>query len=182
MKTLLFMLMALLILFSGTAMAQVVVNQASGDQRIVYDMANDVYFYPMLSDMIGMTRAEQQVFIDQLNAQKYCNTGDWKFASLVQTNGLKDALASVATDFQLFPVVPGPTDDSTPRFAWPIYPRPDEFFTVVDIIFLPSIFGDMPIQLFNGRTDDGWGLRHDPDFTAEIRKGEAASVEKGRSI
>ena len=175
MKKLLFMTMAMLILFSGTAMAQMA-NQTSADQRIVYDMANDVYFYPMLTDMLRMTRSQQQAFIDKLNMNGYCNTGDWVFASLEQTNGVKDALASVAANTQFLLIMPGPVGPSTPRLAWPMYPHPDEFFTVTDVITIPAMFGDMEFQAFNGRTDEGWGLRRDPDpdNPVDIRKGEAA--------
>lgn len=167
-------LCAVLILFSSSAaMAELTVKYIGGD-KVVYDETNNTYWYPHLRAMIRMTRAQQQRFINQLNFYVYGQIIDWKFASLEQTNDLKDSIAEVGSGFEWMIIEPGPPGPSTPRLVWPIYPTVDQFFTTTDVITLQSFLGEMPIQVFNGRTNDGWGLRRDRDMTVDIRKGEAA--------
>jgi len=41
-------------------------NMMNGEQRLVYDAMLETFFYPHINDMLDMTRAEQQAFIDQI--------------------------------------------------------------------------------------------------------------------
>lgn len=165
----------LILCTSGAATGELSVKWIGGD-KVVYDETNDTYWYPLLTKMTRLTRAEQQCYIEcELNAKAYGLIIDWQLASLEQTNKLKDSIAEVGSGFEWMMIEPGPPGPSTPRLVWPVDdPTVDQFFTPTDVITLQSFFGEMPIQVFNGRTDDGWGLRRDRDMSVDIRKGEAA--------
>lgn len=45
-------------------------------------MTNGTYWYPLLTDMTGMTKDQQQGYINQLNCQGYGGIRDWNFATL----------------------------------------------------------------------------------------------------
>jgi len=139
-----------------------------GGDKVVYDGRTGIFWYPHLLDMIRMTRAEQQVFIDNLNAIAYGKRTDWRFATLDETNSLKDTFAKMGHFFQWT----GPPGPSTPRMVWPVY-YVNQFFPPTDVLPIP-LMGGMIIEVYNGRTADDWGLRRDPDNSTAVRFGEAA--------
>jgi hypothetical protein len=137
-------------------------NMMNGDQRIVYDAMLEAFFYPYLNDMLNMTRAEQQGFIDKLNAGKFAGIGDWVFANYEQSDGMKMSFGMMADnliEFAFPGTPPGPRGPSSPYLAWAVDPA--EFFDITSIQFLPPIFGMMPIPTLNGRICSGWSLRRD---------------------
>jgi hypothetical protein len=163
----------LILCSSGSTIGKLTVEYIDGD-KVVYDETNGLYWYPYLTDTIQMTRDEQQVYMVLLNCRAYANIIDWKFATLDQMSGLKDSMAEVAQHLEWLPMGP-PGGPSTPRLVWPVDdPTVDQFFTPTGVITFPPVFGNMPIQIYNGRTADWWGLRRDPDDTIEVRFGEAA--------
>jgi len=175
---------ALILTGSGVAMATdptpgLSIMETSG-KKIVYDAKNFKYWYRDLTDMVGMTKAQQQAYIDQLNATAYAGKRNWHFANYDQMMGLRESLAGMAPnliEYEFPGTPPGtPRTVSSPFLAWPIHP--DQFFTPTAVITLPSFGGaweTMPIEVFNGRVD-GWALRRDgwtdpPDV--DWRYGEA---------
>ena len=58
----------IILCLSGSASAGLTNIYISGNQ-VVYDYTNNLYWYPYLTDMLDMTRAEQEGFINQLNCQ-----------------------------------------------------------------------------------------------------------------
>jgi hypothetical protein len=135
----------------------------NGNQRLVYDAMLETFFYPHINDMLDMTRAEQQAFIDQMNASKYGGICDWVFANYEQSDGMKLSFGLMADNFIEFefPGTPpgAPRTVSSPFLAWPVVPA--DYFDISSIQFLPPIFGDMPIPTLNGRIYSGWSVRRD---------------------
>ena len=139
-------------------------NIMVGDQRVVYDCTNGRYWYPRLTDSMGMIRAGQEGFIAGLNAAGYGGIQSWQMATWEQVQDMKDSLAGMGTTITKheWPWWDGtPRDDvASPWLAWPV--QVDEFFTPTDVIsqpspWMPSILGDGEIQFFNGRyTGYGW--------------------------
>jgi hypothetical protein len=150
-------------------------NMMNGNQRVVYDAMLECYFYPFLNDMVNMTRAEQQEFIDQMNSRKYAGIRDWVFASYEQSDAMKMSLGLMAENLEEYYFgPPGPRTPSSPYLAWTVIP--EDYFDVTSIQSLPPIFGDLPVITFNGRIYNGWSIRRDgmsqpPDVG--IRLGEA---------
>ncbi len=154
-------------------------NQYYNGQRIVYDPVNELFWYPILTDTVDMTRAEQEAFIDGLNAAGYARVSDWMMATYDQVEALKDALAGMGTERNEYewPWTPpgSPRHIGSPFLAWPI--QVDQFFTPTDEGNLPpQVFDGALAQTFNGRTA-GWGWRNDgtagqPD-DVDWREGEA---------
>ena len=63
-----FTLCAVLVLCISNAATAGLTNMCIGGERVVYDYTNGLYWYPYLTDMLDMTRAEQECFINhQLN-------------------------------------------------------------------------------------------------------------------
>lgn len=152
-----------------------------GVDKVVYDETNGTYWYPHLPNMIQMTKAQQQDYIDQLNTDAYGGVTDWHFANYDQMMGLRESLAGMAPnliEYEFPGTPPGtPRTVSSPFLAYPIHP--DQLFTptaVITIPFFGGVWETMPIQVFNGRVDDGWAWRRDgwtdpPDV--DWRYGEA---------
>lgn len=168
-RTLLAIAVGVMILGTGIPARGALTNLWVGGDRVVYDCTNDLYWYPLLTKTIGMTKAQQQCFINQLNASAYACTTDWQFATWEQTTGLKYSLASMGctllpTRFDIL----GQEDDmphlrgySSPYLAWKVNSL--EFFTPTGFIpyagFAPPEIAPLigPLQVFNGRTA-GWGM------------------------
>ena len=75
---------AIVLLAGSAATADLTVKYIFGD-KVVYDEANGTYWYPYLTDMVDMTRDQQQHFIDfQLNGAVYANIVDWQLANYEQ--------------------------------------------------------------------------------------------------
>jgi hypothetical protein len=150
-----------------------------GGEKVVYEVINSQFWYPYLTDMVNMTRAEQQAFINQLNTDAYGGITDWHFASWHQTTGLKFSLARMATDTVLpwdfgAPLEPQLEDRtvSSPYLAWEVYS--DEFFTFTGFREAPSYSGGSDCRVYNGRTaDNAWGWRRNEDRSVTWEQGDA---------
>ena len=57
-------------------------------QQVVYDTTNGTYWYPLMTNMLYMTRADQEAYIASLNAQGYGGIFDWSMANLEQMKAL----------------------------------------------------------------------------------------------
>lgn len=160
----------LVLCLSSPARAAVINKWYYGD-RVVLDKTNDMRWYPYLTETLNMNMAQQESYIDCLNAGKYAGRNDWHMATWTQVQGLKDSLAGMGTTIteHEWPWTPAgtPRDDvASPFLAWPV--RVDKFFTptwtVMDQdVLVPSmmpfpILGGGPIKFFNGRTT-GFGWR-----------------------
>jgi hypothetical protein len=168
---------ALIFCMSGPA-AATLINVNVGGERVVYDTLNDLYWYPILTDFTGMTRAEQEAAIDSL---VYAGSSDWQMATWVETSTLKYSLAEMATvdimPTEFWCLGTESLDNRTvqsPYLAWEVYP--DQFFTPTMIIpgdAPPPPGYDLPYMgdtlMFNGRTaDDAWGWRSLGDGSAAV--------------
>jgi hypothetical protein len=165
-----FVLCAIVLSISASANAALT-NIMVGDQRVVYDCTNGTYWYPLLTNMVDMNRAEQLAYIDGLNASHYGGICDWQMATWCQTTALKFSLARMATEC-LLPTEWG-ADFGTlvcqnrtvtsPYLAWEV--NSHQFFTPTALMpdnpGRPGLFGPLgDVYLFNGRTT-GWGWRND---------------------
>lgn len=154
-------------------------NQYHEGERVVYDDYNDLYWYPILTDFVDMTRAEQEQKIAELS---YAGRNDWHMANATQTFTLKNSLAGMAkdimpTEFSHFgiPSLPGePRTVSSPFLAWGVNSK--DFFTVtgqfdMGTIGMKGVYADV----FNGRlADDSWGHRSPALFEPAVwAKGDA---------
>jgi len=99
--------------------SQVFVVYVCGD-KLVYDAVHDVYFYPHLLNMLNMTKPQQQVYCDQLNANAYGQITDWHFANLEQMMGLLESMTGHT-------IIPGIRNNA------PCSPSTDTFFPVTGI-------------------------------------------------
>ena len=99
------MLCATIVSLAGsTAMATLSVQWIDGD-KVVYDATNRTYWYPLLNNMIQMTKNQQLCFIGQeLNAKAYGNIADWHFATLEQVTKMCLSMAEGATPVGMGPV------------------------------------------------------------------------------
>ena len=148
-----------------------VTNIYAGGGRVVYDSKNDAYWYPILTDMVDMNRAEQAAFIDGLNTAGYGKISTWEMATWKQTTALKFSLASMATE-RLLPTAFGPDFGTpvlknrtvtSPFLAWEV--NSHQFFTPTALMpdnqGAPGLFPPLgDVYMFNGRTT-GWGWRND---------------------
>ena len=135
-------------------------NKYYEGDRVVYDDMNDLYWYPILTDFINMTRAEQVEAIENLT---YAGTDNWRMATATETTAQKFSLAEMATT-----VIPTcwahygePTGDdeirtlSSPNLAYGVAPA--DFFTPTKSLPEGAFWsGGTPAYVFNGRTT-GWG-------------------------
>jgi hypothetical protein len=156
---------ALIFCMSGPA-AATLINVNVGGERVVYDTLNDLYWYPILTDFTGMTRAEQEAAIDSL---VYAGSNDWRMAAWVETSTLKYSLAEMAT-VDLMPtefwcLETESLDNrtvSSPNLAWEVDSA--EFFTPTGVFDMAFIGLDFMADVYNGRTaDDAWGWRNEGD-------------------
>jgi hypothetical protein len=132
--------------------------------RVVYDCTNDLYWYPYLTDTVGMVRAKQEGFIAGMNACGYGGMKNWEMADYDQLVGLRESLCSMADNVVefTFPGMEGvPRDASSPYLAWSV--RADQFFTPTNVTTIPPLFGDVPLEVFNGRIADSWAWRNNGD-------------------
>ncbi len=74
---------AALALCMGDVAVATMSHQAYCDDAVVYDETNLVFFYPDMNNdgLLYKTKAEQQLYIDQLNAEAFANITDWRFAT-----------------------------------------------------------------------------------------------------
>jgi hypothetical protein len=124
-------------------------NICVGGERIVYDCTNDTYWYPLLTNMTGMTKAQQQCYINQLNCQSYGGIKDWGFASFDQITGLCASMSEGAQigDF-------GPPGSVNP---FPVYPL--DYFEPTG--YIPAFVQSAIV--FCGRTKDELAPNELPD-------------------
>jgi hypothetical protein len=173
---------ALCTMLIGSTATAGLTNIYVGGQRVVYDYTNDLYWYPYLTDMLDMTRAEQECFIDnQLNCQAYGNINTWEMATSEQTQALKDSLADMAfhrVEYEFFPVPPGtPRHMGSPFLAYCVLP--EKYFTPTSIATqplmpgFPLILGGLDMQVFNGRTTGEWWRTDAPTTPYYWADGEA---------
>lgn len=156
-------LCVILVLCLGSPVSAGVTNQCYDGERVVYDYTNDSYWYPYLTNTVGMTRAEQNGYIAAMNTHEYGGRNDWQMATYEQVQDMKDSLAGMGTTIaeHEWPWTPADTPRSvaSPFLAWPV--QVDKFFTptwtVMDQdVLVPSmmpfpILGGGPIMFFNGR-------------------------------
>ncbi len=102
---------------SGVALAGLSAPAYDGDD-VVYDETNGVFFYPDMNNpgLILKPKAQQQDYIDQLNAAAYAGMTDWRFANFAECYGLSWTFAEYSPD------PPDPTDDP-PFVAFGIPPE-----------------------------------------------------------
>lgn len=157
-----------------------VTNLWVGGEKIVYDYTNELYWYPRLTDTVGMTRAGQEGFIAGLNAGGYGGIGSWQMATSEQTWALKESLADMGTRIEYtWPWVPPgtPRDAGSPFLAWCV--KVDKYFTPTSTVTqpimpgMPPIIGGGPMQVFNGRTTGAWWRSDVPTLPAYWADGEA---------
>jgi hypothetical protein len=138
-----------------------------GADRIVHDVTNSLYWYPYLTDTIGMTRAQQENFITNKNVAGYGGINSWQMATWQQTQDLKDSLAGMGTQVveHSWPFVPpgAPRNLGSPFLAWCV--QADKYFTPTSTFEQPfdppilpmDILGGETMKVFNGRiTGLGW--------------------------
>ena len=169
-KLLLIALCTMLMLCLGSTATAALKNIYIDGQRVVYDCTNDLYWYPFLTYMCDMTRAEQEAYINhELNCMSYARINAWEMANYDQMMGLRYSLVSMGDN--LLPTrfdILGQEDDmpeqrgySSPYLAWEVDSQ--EFFTPTGLIpfafFAPPDIAPLvgPLQVFNGRTA-GWGM------------------------
>jgi len=149
-------------------------NMWVGGQQVVYDCTNGTYWYPYLTNTVGMNRDEQSGFIAGMNACGYGGINSWQMATWEQAQALKDSLASMGTRIEYewtWTPTGTPRTVASPFLAWPV--QADQFFTPTSVVTLgPPItpiplFDGIPMQVFNGRTT-GWGWRSDVPLTPPI--------------
>ena len=170
---------AIILCISSLASAAVT-NICINGQRVVYDCTNDLYWYPYLTDTIGMTMDGQQDFIIGLNACGYAGIENWMMATSKQTQALKDSLADMGTRIEHhWPWVDenAPRDMGSPFLAYSI--QVDKYFTPTSIATQPLLPGMPPIldgldmQVFNGRTVGQWWRTDVPTTPYYWADGEA---------
>jgi hypothetical protein len=160
-------LCVILVLCMGSPVSAGVVNKCYGGDRVVYDTTNGNYWYPYLTNTVGMTRAEQTGYIAALNAHSYGDKKNWQMATWKQAQGLKDSLASMGTHVEehTWPFVPAgaPRGLGSPFLAFGV--KVEDYFTPTSKFpqpFVPSILpmdilGGETMKVFNGRiTGLGW--------------------------
>jgi hypothetical protein len=156
---------ALIFCMSGPASA-IMINVNVGGERVVYDTITDLYWYPLLENFLGMTRAEQMAAIDSL---AYAGSSDWRMADFMETTALKWSMSETAT-VQVLPTTfealgvedTGIRTLSSPNLAWVV--DSTQFFTPTNGEGF-EVFG-MPTLVFNGRYD---GLGWVNDFVTPLR-------------
>ena len=154
---------AVILCISNPAVAALT-NIYNRGQHVVYDCTNDLYWYPYLTDTVGMTRPGQEGFIAGLNAACYAGIKNWEMADYDHLIGLRASLSSMGDTLieYAFPGTEGlPRDASSPYLAWPVHA--DQFFTPTNLTTIPLLFGDTLIQVFNGRIADCWAWRNNGD-------------------
>jgi hypothetical protein len=125
--------------------------------RVVYDDMNDLYWYPILTDFTGMSRADQEAAIAALS---YAGTDNWRMATATETTVQKYSLAEMATA-----AIPTSWADygnhseenrtlSSPNLAFDVFPA--DFFTPTGYTEGEFWSGGTNAYMFNGRTT-GWG-------------------------
>lgn len=173
-------LCVILVLCLGSPVGAGVINQWYGGEQVVYDQTNDLYWYPYLTNTVGMTRAEQTGYIGAMNAHSYAGRKTWQMATSEQTQYLKDSLASMGTRVEHeWPWTPpgSPRHEGSPFLAWPV--RVDKFFTPTSVMTQPlpnipmSILDSLPMQVFNGRTTGEWWRTDVPTTPYTWQDGEA---------
>ncbi len=140
---------AIVSLAGSTATATLSVQWIDGD-KVVYDATNRTYWYPLLNNMIQMTKNQQLCFIGrELNAKAYGNIVDWHFATLEQVTAMCLSMAEGAT-----PVGMGPVGT-------------ESFFPVDPLAFLDATNYCPPTPeaplVFTGRTTNELALRENVD-------------------
>lgn len=151
---------ALILCTSGFAMATMT-NEWYGGDRVVYDATNSTYWYPLLTNMTQMTKAQQQCYIDnQLNAKAYGKIITWEFATLNQMIAMVDSMSELASI--------DTTDTGPGVVKLPVYPL--EYFEETG--YYGGVYPFTPPMIFTGRTADELALREDLDGSVDFRWGE----------
>jgi hypothetical protein len=167
-------LCVILVLCLGSRVSAGVTNQWYSGDRVVYDEMSDLYWYPYLTNTVGMSRAEQTGYIAAMNAHSYGGRNTWEMATWEQAQALKDSLAGMGTHLEehTWPFVPptAPRGPGSPFLAWCV--QVDKYFTPTSTFTQPlgvlpgnaTILDGLPMQVFNGRIT-GWGWRTDAPAT-----------------
>ncbi len=173
-------LCVMLVLCLGNPVSAGVINRWYDGDRVVYDNMNDLYWYPYLTNTVGMTRAEQTGYITAMNAHSYGGRKTWEMATSKQTQALKDSLAAMGKRVEHeWPWTPSdaPRHEGSPFLAWPI--RIDKLFTPTSVMTQPlpnvpmAILDGLPMQVFNGRTTGKWWRTDVPTTPYTWEDGEA---------
>ena len=169
-----------MILSAGVPAGAAVTNMTFGGERVVYDGTNNLYWYPYLTDTLGMTRAGQEGFIAGISAASYGGINSWQMATSEQTQDLKDSLAGMGTVSEHeWPWTPpgSPRHMGSPFLARCV--QVDEFFTPTSVMTQPLsnlpmlILDGLPMQVFNGRTTGEWWRTDVPATPYTWEDGEA---------
>jgi hypothetical protein len=113
----------LILCVSSIATAALTLEDIGGD-GVVHDTTNDVYWFPFLTEMLNMPKAEQANFIAGLNAGAYGGGTDWRFATHSDVMDLMESMTGQTANpvgFTLSPVDTTdwfePTTTVDPRFT-----------------------------------------------------------------
>ncbi len=173
-------LCVILVLCLGSPVSAGVVNQWHEGERVVYDNMNDLYWYPYLTNTVGMTRAGQTGYIAAMNAHSYGGRKTWEMATSEQTQALKDSLADMGKIVEHeWPWTPpgSPRHEGSPFLAWKV--QVDKYFTPTSVMKQPlpnipmAILDGLPMQVFNGRTTGEWWRTDVPTTPYTWEDGEA---------
>ena len=149
-KTLLAFAVYMMILGVSTpANAALTTLQVASCQPVVYDMTNGTYWYPLMTNMTGMTKAQQQCYINQLNCQGYGGISDWNFATMQQVIDMAFSVAEGAPPAGMGP----PGAESFLGVNPTVYFEPTGY--IPDFVAAPVVI--------TGRTIDEWTANELPD-------------------
>ena len=148
----------MLMLYAGNTATAKLTNLYIDGEKVVYDCTNDMYWYPLLTNLTGMTKDQQQFYINKLNCQSYGKINSWQFAGFEQITALCGSM-SEGSQIGGF----GPPGSVNP---FPVYPL--NYFESTGYIpdFVQSAI------VFCGRTKDEWAPNELPDGSVVKLNGE----------
>ena len=73
------------------AQAELSATSIDGDP-VVFDVTNGEYWYPLMSDMIQLTRDQQVESIQQLNGANFARRSNWRFATIAEVIALVESM------------------------------------------------------------------------------------------
>lgn len=93
-------LCVMLVLCLGSPVRAGVLNQWCSGDRVVSDELNGLYWYPYLTNTVGVKRAGQNGYMAAVYAHAYAGRKDWKMATSEQTQAPEDLFASMGTQIE----------------------------------------------------------------------------------
>ena len=100
--------------------------EIDGD-KVVYDAANEMYWYPHLNDIIRMKKTKQGGYLDKLNAEAYGKITDWRWAVM-------EDLVALMWSMTYYAEIPPNPADNPPWRAYNFDPEnePIDFFPAMN--------------------------------------------------